>query len=103
MLELKRQNYVDWDVKPAFKQLDRNNYAYHVVLKFQDGTQQVQQKSGFHAKREAGDAQKHTMGELSKGTYVVNSNAKLEEFLEYWLGTDIRNKCSKNCRLHLYK
>ena len=40
MLELKRQNYVDWEVRPVFKLLDRNNYAYRVVLKFQDGTQQ---------------------------------------------------------------
>ncbi len=92
MLNLKRQNYVDWDVKSVFKLLDRDNYAYRVVLKFQDGTQQTQQKSGFQTKREAEDARKHTIGELSNGTYVVNSNVKLKEFLEYWLEYDIRQR-----------
>ena len=42
MLELKRQNYVDWDLKSVFKLLGRNNFAYHVVLKFKVGTQQTQ-------------------------------------------------------------
>ena len=92
MLDLKQQNYVDWDVKSVFKLLDRDNYAYRVVLKFQDGTQQVQQKSGFRTKKEAEDARKRTMGELSNGTYVVNSNVKLREFLEYWLEQDIRQR-----------
>lgn len=92
MLELKRQNYVDWDVKSVFKLLDRGNYAYRVVLKFQDGTQQIQQKSGFKTKKEAEEARKHTIGELSNGTYVVYSNVKLKEFLEFWLEHDIRQR-----------
>ncbi len=92
MLELKRQNYVDWEVKPVLKLLDRNNYAYRVVLKFQDGTQQVQQKSGFRTKKEAEDARKRVMGELSNGTYVVNNNVKLKEFLEYWLENEVRKR-----------
>ena len=90
MLELKRQNYVDWEVRPVFKLLDRNNYAYRVVLKFQDGTQQIQQKSGFRTKKEAEDARKRVMGELSNGTYVMNNNVKLKEFLEYWLENEVR-------------
>lgn len=92
MLELKQQNYVDWDVKAAFKLPDRDNYAYRVVLTFQDGTQKVQQKSGFHTKKEAEDARKRTMGELSNGIYVVNNNVRVKEFLEYWLEYDIRKR-----------
>lgn len=92
MLELKQQNYVDWDVKDVFKLLERNNYAYRVVLKFQDGTQQIQQKSGFQTKKEAEDARKRTIGELSNGTYIVNQNVKVKEFLEYWLEYDIRQR-----------
>ena len=68
MLELKSQNYIDWNVKSVIKLADRNNYAYRVILKFADGTQQVQQKSGFKTKREAEDARKRTMGELRNGT-----------------------------------
>lgn len=92
MLELKSQNYIDWNVKSVIKLADRNNYAYRVILKFADGTQQVQQKSGFKTKREAEDARKRTMGELSNGTYVVKSNVKVKEFLEYWLEYDIRKR-----------
>lgn len=61
MLNLKLQNYIDWDVKSVFKLPDRNNYAYRVVLKYQDGTQQIQQKSGFQTKKEAENARKRTM------------------------------------------
>lgn len=92
MLDLKLQNYIDWDVKSVFKLSDRNNYAYRVVLRYQDGTQQIQQKSGFQTKKEAENARKRTMGELSNGTYVVNSQVKVQEFLEYWLEYDIRQR-----------
>ena len=92
MVDLKRQNYVDWDVKPVFMLPERKNYAYRVVLKYQDGTQQIQQKSGYQTKKEAEDARKRTIGELSNGTYVVNSHVKLKEFLEYWLEYEIRQR-----------
>lgn len=92
MLDLKLQNYIDWDVKSVFKLPDRNNYAYRVVLRYQDGTQQIQQKSGFQTKKEAENARKRTMGELSNGTYVVNNQVKVQEFLEYWLEYDIRQR-----------
>lgn len=92
MLNLDHQNYVDWNVKSVIKLLDRNNYAYRVVLKFEDGTKQIQQKSGFRTKKEAEDARKQTIGELSNGTYIVNSNVKLQDFLEYWLEYDIRQR-----------
>lgn len=92
MLDVKQKNYVEWDVKAVFKLLDRDNYAYRVVLKFQDGTKQIQQKSGFQTKKEAEDARKHTIGELSNGTYVVNNRVKVKEFLEYWLEYDIRQR-----------
>lgn len=92
MIDLKAQNYVDWDVKNVIKLIDRNNYAYRVVLKFQDGTKHVQQKSGFQTKKEAEDARKRTIGELCNGTYVVNNNVKVRDFLEYWLEYDIRQR-----------
>lgn len=92
MLALKQKNYIDWDVKPVFKLSTRNNYAYRIVLKYQDGTQQIQQKSGFQTKKEAEDSRKRIMGELSNGTYVVNNRVKIKEFLEYWLEYDIRQR-----------
>lgn len=92
MINLETQNYVDWDVKNVIKLIDRNNYAYRVVLKFQDGTKHVQQKSGFQTKKEAEEARKRTIGELCNGTYVVNNNVKVKDFLEYWLEHDIRQR-----------
>lgn len=102
MLDLKRQDYVDWDVKPAFKLSERNNYAYRVVLKYQDGTKYIQQKSGFQTKREAEDARKYTIGKLSSGTYIVNSNVKIKEFLEYWLEYDIRQRVGSENTYSVY-
>lgn len=92
MLDLKHQNYVDWNVKAVIKLLDRNNYAYRVVLKFPDGMERIQQKSGFRTKKEAEDARKRTIGELSNGTYAVNNNVKIGDFLEYWLEYEIRQR-----------
>ena len=83
---------MDWDVKSVFKLPERNNYAYRVILKYQDGTKYIQQKSGFETKKEAEDAKKRTIGELSNGTYVVNCHVRLKEFLEYWLEYDIRQR-----------
>lgn len=92
MLDLKLQNYIEWNVKSVIRLLDRNNYAYRVVLKYEDGTVKTQQKSGFKTKKEAEDARKRTIGELSNGTYVVNNNMKLKDFFEYWLEYDIRQR-----------
>lgn len=73
---------MDWDVKSVFKLPERNNYAYRVILKYQDGTKHIQQKSGFQTKKEAEDAKKRTIGELSNGTYVVNCHVRLKEFYD---------------------
>lgn len=89
MLELEK-DYVNWKVKPVLKLLDRGNYAYRIVLFYPDGTQKIQQKSGFPTKREAEEARQRTIGELTTGTYIVNGNLKLAEFLEHWLEFDIR-------------
>lgn len=80
MLDLNKQNYIDWNVKSVIKLLDRNNYAYRVVLKYQDGTNCIQQKSGFATKREAENARKRTIGELMNGIYIVSNNVKISEF-----------------------
>ena len=95
---------MDWDVKSVFKLPERNNYAYRVILKYQDGTKYIQQKSGFETKKEAEDAKKRTIGELSNGTYVVNCHVRLKEFLEYWLEYDIRQRVgSFNTYLYIHK
>lgn len=92
MLNMELQNYIDWDVQSVFKRIDRNKYAYRVVLYFKDGTKQIKMCSGFTTKKAAEEARKITIGRLVNGTYVVNDRVKVKEFLEYWLEYDIRKR-----------
>lgn len=92
MLNMELQNYIDWNVQSVFKRIDRNKFAYRVVLIFQDGTKKTKLCSGFATKKEAEEARKITIGELVNGTYVVNDNVKVKDFLEYWLEYDIRKR-----------
>jgi len=43
-------------------------------------------------KEEAG---KITISSLVNGTYIVNDNVKVKEFLEYWLEYDIRKRVQR--------
>ncbi len=90
MLNLELQNYIDWDVKPVFKRSDRNKFVYRVVLQFADGTKHTRMYSGFETKKRAEDSRKAAIGALANGTYVINDNVKVKDFLEYWLEYDIR-------------
>ena len=92
MLNMELQNYIDWDVQSVFKRIDRNKFAYRVVLYFKDGTKQIKMCSGFTTKKAAEEARKITIGRLVNGTYVVNDRVKVKEFLEYWLEYDIRKR-----------
>ncbi len=96
MLDMELQNYVDWNVKSVIKFLERNNYAYRVILIYGDGTRQTKQYSGFPTKKVAEEARKITIGELVNGTYVVNNNVKVKDFLEYWHEYDIRKRAQSS-------
>lgn len=92
MIDLPKANYIEWNVKSVIKLNERNTYAYRVVLSYQDGTKNIQQKSGFKTKKEAETARLQTIGELSNGTYIVDTRIKTADFLEYWLEYDIRKR-----------
>lgn len=96
MLNMELQNYVDWNVKSVIKLLERNNYGYRVILTYADGTKQTRQYSGFATKKAAEEARKITIGELVNGTYVVNNNVKVKDFLDYWLEYDIRRRAQSS-------
>ena len=96
MLNMELQNYIDWNVQSVFKRIDRNKYAYRVVLFYGDGTKQVRLCSGFATKKEAEEARKLTIGRLVNGTYIVNDRVKVKDFLEYWLEYDIRKRVQSN-------
>lgn len=56
-----------------------------MVLIYADGTKMPQQKSGFPTKRAANTDRDKTLGELYSGTYVVYSNVKVKDFMQFWL------------------
>ena len=90
MIDLKLQNYVDWHVKPVMK--IKGSYGYRVILKYQGGSEKIQQKSGFHTMREAEAARKETIGELYNGTYRVYANVSVSDFMDFWLENDIKTR-----------
>ncbi len=92
MLDSGLQNYIDWTVGAVMLLPERNNYAYRITLKYQDGRKVQQQKSGFKTRKEAEQAKQQTIGELCNGTYAVYKDVKVADFLEYWLEGDIRNR-----------
>ena len=90
MLDITLQNYTDWRVKPVMK--IKKAYGYRVILKYMDGSEKSQQKSGFKSIREANSARERTIAELYNGTYIVHSNVSVQEFLEFWLEEDIKKR-----------
>ena len=102
MLDMGLQNYTDWNVQSVFRRLDRNKYAYRVVLIYADGKKRIKMYSGFATKKEAQDARKATIGSLVNNTYVVNDNVKVREFLEYWLEYDIRQRAQSSNTYETY-
>lgn len=96
MFDMELRGYTDWDVQSVFKRSDRGKYAFRVVLYFKDGTKRKKMYSGFTTKKEAEDARKFTMGELANGTFIINDNVRLKDFLNYWLEYDIRKRAQSS-------
>ena len=87
IIDLSLQQYVDWEVKPVIP--IKGKFGYRVVLKYIDGTERTQQKSGFRTEKESNAARDNTIGKLHAGTYIVYENVKVSDFLEFWLKEDI--------------
>lgn len=75
--------YVKWNVYNVTT--IKKKYGFRVKLTFSDGSDTVQQKSGFSTKREAEQARTEVIGQLYSNTYVVYERVTLEEFLNFWL------------------
>lgn len=90
IIDLSLQQYVDWEVKQVMP--IKGKYGYRVLLKYMDGSERPQQKSGFRTEKEAKTAREKTIGELYAGTYIVYENVKVNDFLEFWLEEDIHKR-----------
>ena len=94
MLELNLQNYIEWRVAQVIPV--RDAFGYRIFLKYQDGSEKVQQKSGFKSKKEANKAREQTIAELYNGTFIVYSKVKVADYLEFWLEADIKQRTNSH-------
>ena len=99
--DLSLQQYVEWEVKNVMP--IKGKYGYRVILKYMDGSERPQQKSGFATEKEANAARDKTIGELYAGTYVVYSNVSVKDFLEFWIEEDIRNRVGSAETYDIYR
>lgn len=90
MVNFEIQQYTDWKVKSVMR--IKEGFGFRIVLKYMDGTQKVQQKSGFSTKREAEKAREKIIAELYNGSYIVANNVTVQEFFELWLEEDIKKR-----------
>lgn len=90
MLDLSVQNYVGWRVGQVMPV--REGFGYRIFLKYADGSERPQQKSGFKTSKEANRKREQTIAELYNGTFVVYSKVKVADFMNFWLEEDIKKR-----------
>lgn len=86
--------YVEWKVKTVMH--IKNNYGFRVVLIMSDGTERVQQKSGFKTKSEANNARNNVIAELTDRRYIVFDKVKVSEYMVFWLETIMKPDIANN-------
>ena len=79
MLDLSLKNYVDWRVSQVIPV--RSGFGYRVFLKYPDGSEKPQQKSGFKTEKEANKAREKTIAELYNGTFVVYAKVNVADYM----------------------
>ena len=84
------QNYVGWRVAQVMPV--RDGYGYRIFLQYPDGSEKVQQKSGYKTQKEANHARDNAVAELHNGTFVVYTNVKMSDFMEFWLKEDLKKR-----------
>ena len=87
-IDLNLQKYVEWKVNAVMQIKDA--YGYRVKLMYADGSEFVQQKSGFLTVKEAENARMETIGQLYSNTYVVYEKISVKDFYEFWLESVMR-------------
>lgn len=90
MLDLQLKNYVDWRVSQVMPV--RSDFGYRIFLKYLDGSEKAQQKSGFKTEKEANKAREKTIAELYNGTFIVYPKVKVADFMIFWLETDLKKR-----------
>lgn len=100
MLDLSAQNYIGWRVGQVIPV--RDAYGYRIFLKYADGSEKPQQKSGFKTEKEANKAREKTIAELYNGTFVVYAKVKVADFMNFWLEEDIKKRTDSHETYYSY-
>ena len=100
MLDLNVQNYIGWRVAQVIPV--RDGYGYRIFLKYADGSEKPQQKSGFKTEKEANKAREKTIAELYNGTFIVYSKVKVSGFMNFWLEEDIKKRTDSHETYYSY-
>ena len=83
--------YIDWKISTVMYL--KNSFGYRVTLILPDGTEKVQQKSGYKSKKEAQQRRDLAVAQLHSKTYVTNDNITVREYFAEWLETMIKTRC----------
>ncbi len=70
----------------------RSGFGYRGFLKYPDGSEKPQQKSGFKTEREANKAREKTIAELYNGTFVVYAKVNVADFMFFWLEEELKKR-----------
>lgn len=83
--------YIDWKISGVMKL--RNSFGYRVTLILPDGTEKVQQKSGYTTAKEAQQGRDLAVAKLHSNSYVTNSAITVRDYFTNWLENVIKNRC----------
>lgn len=92
--EINKKQYVEWKVKPVMS--IKNSYGFRIVLIMSDGTEKIQQKSGFATKGNANKERNNVIAALTNRTYIVEDKIKTEDYLKYWLENVMKPNITHN-------
>lgn len=74
----------------------KNNYGFRVLLRFDDGTEEIRQFSGFDSKKDANIEKERIIAQLVTKTFIVPKKQSVSSFLTEWLETDIKHRTTAN-------
>lgn len=89
--------YVNYQVYSVVKLKDK--YGFRIKFEFNDGSTEIRQTGGFLKKKDANVARDQAVSELMNHTYVLYPRVKFEDYMNYWLYTEIKSSVTYNTYL----
>lgn len=74
----------------------KNKYGFRVLLRFDDGTEEIRQFSGFDSKKDANSEKERIIAQLVTKTFIIPKKQSVSSFLTEWLETDIKPRTTAN-------